>query len=196
MIARQDLAESVLAAQAAFRAIMDASARPGSPQPIAPAADAPAPLSGEAAAIVLVLLDQDTPVWLDEHLAAAPEVAGWLRFRTGAPVVQEPGLSAFALIGDPARLPAFDRFNQGSAEYPDRSTTLVLQVASFEQGQAMALTGPGIRDVRPFRAAPLPADMSERLAANRSLFPRGVDLLLAAPNRIAALPRSVRLKRG
>ena len=35
MIARHDLAESVLAAQSAFRAIMDASARPGSPQPIA-----------------------------------------------------------------------------------------------------------------------------------------------------------------
>jgi alpha-D-ribose 1-methylphosphonate 5-triphosphate synthase subunit PhnH len=59
----------------------------------------------------------------------------------------------------------------------------------------MVLTGPGIRGAQPFRAAPLPPDMSERIAANRSLFPRGVDLLLAAPKRIAALPRSVRLKR-
>src|SRR5262245_8621903 len=195
MIAHQDLAESVLAAQAAFRAIMDATARPGSPQPIAPATAAPAPLSGEAAAIALALLDQDTPVWLDERLAAAPEVVSWLRFRTSAPVVQEPGVSAFALIGDPVRLLARDRFNPGSAEYPDRSTTLLLQVASFQQGEAMALTGPGIRDVRTFRAAPLPHDMSGRLAINRTLFPRGVDLLLAAPKQIAALPRSVRLKR-
>jgi alpha-D-ribose 1-methylphosphonate 5-triphosphate synthase subunit PhnH len=195
MIARHDLAESVLFAQSAFRAIMDAGARPGSLQPITAVPDAPAPLSGEAATIVLTLFDQDTPVWLDERLASAPEVASWVRFRTGAPIVAEPNSSAFALIGDAARLPALDRFNQGSAEYPDRSTTLILQVAGFEQGEAMALTGPGIRDVRRFRAAPLPPDMSERIAANRSLFPRGVDLLLAAPNRIAALPRSVRLKR-
>jgi alpha-D-ribose 1-methylphosphonate 5-triphosphate synthase subunit PhnH len=195
MIAQHDLRGQAMAAQSAFRAIMDATARPGSPQPITAAPDAPAPLSGEAAAIVLTLFDQDTPVWLDEPLADAPDLADWVRFHTGAPMVRDPDLSAFALIGDPARLPALDRFNQGAAEYPDRSTTLILQVASFEEGETMVLTGPGIRGAQPFRAAPLPSDMSERIAANRSLFPRGVDLLLAAPQRIAALPRSVRLKR-
>jgi alpha-D-ribose 1-methylphosphonate 5-triphosphate synthase subunit PhnH len=195
MIAQHDLRGQAMAAQSAFRAIMDATARPGSPQPITAAPDAPAPLSGEAAAIVLTLFDQDTPVWLDEPLADAPDLADWVRFHTGAPMVRDPDLSAFALIGDPARLPALDRFNQGAAEYPDRSTTLILQVASFEEGETMILTGPGIRGAQPFRAAPLPSDMSERIAANRSLFPRGVDLLLAAPQRIAALPRSVRLKR-
>jgi alpha-D-ribose 1-methylphosphonate 5-triphosphate synthase subunit PhnH len=194
MIAQHDLRGQAMAAQSAFRAIMDATARPGSPQPITAAPDAPAPLSGEAAAIVLTLFDQDTPVWLDEPLADAPDLADWVRFHTGAPMVRDPDLSAFALIGDPARLPALDRFNQGAAEYPDRSTTLILQVASFEEGETMILTGPGIRGAQPFRAAPLPSDMSERIAANRSLFPRGVDLLLAAPQRIAALPRSVRLK--
>ena len=195
MIAQHDLRGQAMAAQSAFRAIMDATARPGSPQPITAAPDAPAPLSGEAAAIVLTLFDQDTPVWLDEPLADAPDLADWVRFHTGAPMVRDPDLSAFALIGDPARLPALDRFNQGAADYPDRSTTLILQVASFEEGETMVLTGPGIRGAQPFRAAPLPSDMPERIAANRSLFPRGVDLLLAAPQRIAALPRSVRLKR-
>jgi alpha-D-ribose 1-methylphosphonate 5-triphosphate synthase subunit PhnH len=195
MIAQHDLRGQAMAAQSAFRAIMDATARPGSPQPITAAPDAPAPLSGEAAAIVLTLFDQDTPVWLDEPLADAPDLADWVRFHTGAPMVRDPDLSAFALIGDPARLPALDRFNQGAAEYPDRSTTLILQVASFEEGETMILTGPGIRGAQPFRAAPLPSDMSERIAANRSLFPRGVDLLLAAPQRSAVLPRSVRLKR-
>ena len=39
----------------------------------------------------------------------------------------------------------------------------------------------------------LPDDMSERLEANRSLFPRGVDLLLVSADQIAALPRSVRV---
>jgi alpha-D-ribose 1-methylphosphonate 5-triphosphate synthase subunit PhnH len=195
MIVQHDLHEQVLSAQSAFGAIMHATARPGSLQPITAAPNAPAPLSGEVAAIVRTLFDQDTPVWVDEHLAAAPDVAEWVRFHTGAPIVRESELSAFALIGDPARLPAFEQFNQGTAEYPDRSTTLILQVASFEQGDTMVLTGPGIHGGQPLRAAPLPPDMSERIAVNRSLFPRGVDLLLAASKRIAALPRSVLLKR-
>jgi alpha-D-ribose 1-methylphosphonate 5-triphosphate synthase subunit PhnH len=43
------------------------------------------------------------------------------------------------------------------------------------------------------RAEPLPADLPRRLAANRALFPRGIDLLLVTGSRVAALPRSVTL---
>ncbi len=195
-IVAQDFAPSVFAAQSAFRAIMNATARPGTLQPIAGIDDVPKPLTGEAAAIALALFDHDTPVWLDEDLACAPGVAAWVRFQTGAPVVAESRLAAFALISDPARLPDFDMFNRGTAEYPDRSTTLILQMASFESGETLVLTGPGIRGQQEFRAAPLPQDMPDRIADNRSLFPRGVDLLFAAPGRISAVPRSVRLKRG
>lgn len=190
------LDEPVFAAQSAFRAIMDACARPGSLQPIAAADGVPPPLSGEAASVALTLFDHDTPVWLDGVLSSAPDVAAWLRFRTGAPIVAEPGEAAFALVADPQRLPPFEAFNPGTGDYPDRSTTLVLQVAAFDQGQALVLTGPGIRGETVLAAAPLPADMADRITANRSLFPRGVDLLFVAPGQVAAIPRSVRLKRG
>ena len=91
-------------------------------------------MSGEAAAIAFALFDHDTPVWLDAALAAAPDVAAWLRFRTGAPIVTDQAAAAFALVSEPARLPPFDEFNLGTAEYPDRSTTIILQVAGFAQG--------------------------------------------------------------
>ncbi len=190
-----DFEGPVFAAQSTFRAIMQAIARPGSLQSIEGLKDVPAPLSGEAAAIALALFDHDTPVWLDPELAR-PDVAAWLRFHTGAPVVPEPALAIFALVGDPAGLPPLNAFDQGSAEYPDRSTTLVLQMAGLAEGETLVLTGPGIRDNQAFRAAPLPDDMAERIAANRSQFPRGVDLLFTAPSQVAAIPRSVRLKRG
>lgn len=193
--ATYDLREQVFAAQSTFRSVMQAIARPGSLQPIAGVDDVPASLSREMAAIALALFDHDTPVWLDRELAQA-EVVAWLRFQTGAPVVSESASAAFALIGEPARLPPLGDFNQGIAEYPDRSTTIVVQVAGFTEGEPLILTGPGIRDSRPFHAAPLPADMSERVTANRSLFPRGVDLLFVAASQVAAIPRSVRLKRG
>lgn len=191
-----DVDEPVFAEQSTFRAIMDACARPGSLQPMALAEGVPAPLSGEAASVALALFDHDTPVWLDETLSRTPEVAAWLRFHTGAPIVAEPGEAAFALIADPQRLPALDKFNIGTGDYPDRSTTLVIQVAAFGEGETLTLTGPGIRGEAVFEAAPLPSDMADRIAANRSLFPRGVDLLFVAQRQVAAIPRSVRLKRG
>ena len=55
----------VLASQAAFRALMDAVARPGTVKPLPPAAAAPSPLSATAAAVALTMLDYETPVWLD-----------------------------------------------------------------------------------------------------------------------------------
>lgn len=190
------LADPVFAAQSAFRAIMDACARPGTLRPIAAADGAPAPMSGEAASVALTLFDHDTPVWLDEALSNAPEVAAWLRFRAGAPIAAAPGKAVFALIADPQRMPPFEAFDPGTGDYPDRSTTLVIQVAAFGRGETLALTGPGIRDDAAFAAEPLPADIADRIAANRALFPRGVDLLLVAPGQVAAIPRSVRLKRG
>src|SRR3974377_2023756 len=66
-----------------------------------------------------------------------------------------------------------------------------VQLYPRRSGRALTLTGPGIRDRQSLRASPLPGDIGERLVANRSLFPRGVDLILAAANEVAALPRSV-----
>jgi alpha-D-ribose 1-methylphosphonate 5-triphosphate synthase subunit PhnH len=185
-------ADPVLQAQSTFRAILDALARPGTVQPLGEAVDAPAPLSAGAAAVALTLCDHDTPVWLDSGLRAN-DVAEWLRFHCGCPIVENPGDAAFALVRDIENLPPFEAFNLGTAEYPDRSTTIVLQVEAFASGTQFTLQGPGIRGRKSFCAEPLPADLAERLTANRALFPRGVDLLLVTQNAIAGLPRSVRI---
>ncbi len=119
VVASSDLPDPVLAAQSAFRAIMDAVARPGTVRALA-GVSAPAPLSPGAAAIALTLFDHDTPVWLDHRLAPVPEVGAWLRFHTGAVVVAESRRAAFAVISDPGQTPPFDAFQLGKTEYPDR----------------------------------------------------------------------------
>ncbi len=93
----------------------------------------------------------------------------------------------------PQALPALDRFAFGSNEYPDRSTTLILQVESLTQGQPFELRGPGIEGTAMLRASIQPADLFERLAINAALFPRGIDLVLVADDAIVALPRTTRL---
>ena len=90
-------------------------------------------------------------------------------------------------------MPPFDAFAAGSIEYPDRSTTLVVQVARFGHGEALNLCGPGIAGTRAFSAQPLPPDFRARLRANREMFPRGLDLILVSPDAVAALPRSLRV---
>ncbi len=182
----------VLSSQSTFRAVIDALALPGSIQPVARTATGPDPLSPCAAAVALSLVDQDTPVWLDQSLAS-DAIAGWLRFHTGAPITADPANCAFALIGDPANAPAFARFQLGTSDYPDRSTTILLQVDSLTAGPSWTLAGPGIRGTQHFQASPLPPNFAERIAANNALFPCGVDLLFAADDCVAALPRTSRL---
>jgi alpha-D-ribose 1-methylphosphonate 5-triphosphate synthase subunit PhnH len=191
-------ADPVRAAQAAFRAILEATSRPGTvcsmaACSIAAEVAAPEPLSPAVAAIALTLCDQDTPVWLDAPLRASKDVAAWLRFHCGARIVEDPDAAAFAFAVEAHSLPPFDSFNPGNADYPDRSTTIVLRVASFRTGPELVLQGPGIKNSQAFRADPLPDDLAERLVTNRGLFPRGIDLILASTDEIAALPRSVRL---
>ena len=189
-------ADKVLSAQSTFRSVMDAMARPGSVQRIGSVAGAPGAMMRGTAAIAPTLFDHDTPIWLDSLLSATPDVARWLKFHTSAPVVTDSSIASFALVGDPENLPGLDRFAFGSNEYPDRSTTLILQVESLTGGVVVELRGPGIDGAATLRASIQPGDLFERLAVNATLFPRGIDVVLVHNDSIVAIPRTTRLVRG
>jgi alpha-D-ribose 1-methylphosphonate 5-triphosphate synthase subunit PhnH len=189
-------ADKVLSAQSTFRSVMDAMARPCSVQRIVSAAGTPSAMMRGTAAIALTLFDHDTPVWLDAAMSATSDVAKWLKFHTSAPVVADSSIAGFALVGDPESLATLDRFAFGSNEYPDRSTTLILQVESLTNGPAVELRGPGIDGSATLRASIQPQDLFERLAVNATLFPRGIDVVLVHDDSIVAIPRTTRLVRG
>ena len=186
-------ADKVLSAQSIFRSVMDAMARPGSVQRISAVAGTPSTMMRGTAAIALTLFDHDTPVWLDEGMSETSDVSKWLKFHASAPVIADSSIASFALIGDPANLPPLDRFAFGSNEYPDRSTTLILQVGSLTQGAVFELRGPGIDGTATLRAEIEPHDLFERLAVNSALFPRGIDVVLVHDDAIVAIPRTTRL---
>ncbi|MBR0829120.1 phosphonate C-P lyase system protein PhnH [Bradyrhizobium manausense] len=186
-------ADKVLSAQSTFRSVMDAMARPGSVQRIAPVAGTPGPMMRGTAAIALTLFDHDTPLWLDAQMRESSDVLKWLKFHTGAPVVHDSSVASFALIADGAALPPLERFALGSNEYPDRSTMVILQVESLSDGCAYELRGPGIDGAAQFQAAIKPADLFERLRINEALFPRGIDVVLVADVSVVAIPRTTRL---
>src|ERR1700760_1815647 len=186
-------ADKVSSAQTTFRAVMDAMARPGSVHCIASASGTPRGMMRGTAAIALTLFDHDTPLWLDERMSGIPEIEKWIKFHTSAPVVTDPSIASFALIGHAAALPELDRFSFGSNEYPDRSTTLILQVESLREGLTFELSGPGIDGTAVLQATIAPLDLFARLAINATLFPRGVDVVLVADDAVVAIPRTTRL---
>ncbi|MDB5606450.1 MAG: phosphonate lyase system protein PhnH [Bradyrhizobium sp.] len=186
-------ADKVLSAQSTFRSVMDAMARPGSVQRIVAAAGTPAAMMRGTAAIALTLFDHDTPVWLDPLMAETSDVAKWLKFHTSAPVVGDSSICSFAVAGDASALPPLDRFSFGSNKYPDRSTTLILQIESLAQGPTFELRGPGIDGTAVLQASIQPTDLFGRLTINAALFPRGIDVVLVAEDTIVAIPRTARL---
>jgi alpha-D-ribose 1-methylphosphonate 5-triphosphate synthase subunit PhnH len=191
------LPDPVLDAQRCFRAVLEAMSRPGrvaraAPEGLVP----PAPLAPAAAAVLLTLADADTPVWLDPADAAGAAGA-WLRFHAGCPIVAAPGEATFVLAArGPAPCPAIAALDAGTEEDPHASATLVLQVEALEEGGGAAawrLSGPGIESEHRLRVFGAPLDFLAQWAANRARFPRGVDVVLCAADRLAALPRGVRI---
>jgi alpha-D-ribose 1-methylphosphonate 5-triphosphate synthase subunit PhnH len=167
----------------AFRAALDVMARPGRIAQVA-GARPPAPLSVAAGTLILTLCDPGTPV----HLAGrhdTPEVRGWIAFHTGAPVTGR-AEAAFALGTWEALLP-LDGYRIGAVDYPDRSATLIVEIAALAP-DGTRLTGPGIRD-----AARLSLPETEAFRRNARAFPLGLDFFLTAGDRVAALPRTTRV---
>lgn len=185
--------EPVHAAQEIFRAVMLAMARPGTAIRVSVALSPPPPLSPVLGAIALTLLDYETPLWLDASLASNPDVSAWIRFHTGAPVIEASSGAAFALVSDPSRIPLPEELSLGTAEFPDRSTTVVVQVVNLDGQPKLKLRGPGIPGTREFAPSGVPADFKDILIRNQDFFPRGIDFILADAACIAALPRTVRI---
>jgi alpha-D-ribose 1-methylphosphonate 5-triphosphate synthase subunit PhnH len=187
-IALPGFAEPVAGAQACFRAVLDAMARPGQMREAGVGLTPPTPLVPASAAVLLTLVDHETPLWLDPAADGARE---WIAFHCGAPVVADMAACGFALalsLPDLAGLPA------GSHEAPETSATLVLQVHSLGSGHRFCLEGPGLREPAVLAVDGLPSGFAEIWQRNHALFPRGIDVVLCAGTLLAALPRSVTVR--
>jgi alpha-D-ribose 1-methylphosphonate 5-triphosphate synthase subunit PhnH len=176
----------------AFRAIMQAMARPGRVMEMSTEAAPPAPLLPTASAVALTLCDFQTPVWLSPALYNE-QVIRYLRFHAGAPIVAEAQAAQFVFTTSSELMPQPGLLLQGTHEYPDRSATLVVQVAGFGSTD-VELSGPGIRGAEGFGVEGLGELFWAAMAENHMRFPVGVDVIFAAPGKMAALPRSTAIR--
>jgi len=172
-------------AQACFRAVLDAMARPGTVVAVGEGLTPPAPLDQATGAVLLTLVDHDTPLWLDAGVAAARD---WIAFHCGAGFTDAPARAAFALA---MVLPDLAMLSSGTHEQPETAATLIVQVRSLTDGTRYRLRGPGLRGTSMLLVDGLPDDFVAIWQRNRAGFPLGVDLVLCAGTSLAALPRSV-----
>ncbi|MEM7695268.1 MAG: phosphonate C-P lyase system protein PhnH [Pseudomonadota bacterium] len=171
----------------AYRAILSALSRPGTVHDLPAPPDPPAPLSPAMSAVILTLCDFDTPLWLAPPFAA---VRRWCDFHTGAPMA-EPADAAFA-VAPLGAVPDLTALSPGTDERPDRSATLVIGCERLG-GSDLRLAGPGIDGTTPFASDALSPKFRAAWAANGRRFPRGVDVILCAGTRVAALSRTTRI---
>ena len=102
-------------------------------------------------------------------------------------------MADFAIVCSRSGLPGLTQFRQGSDAFPDRSTTLILQVPDLDSGPALRLTGPGIETEAALRVDGVPDYFWRERREQNEVFPRGVDLVFVSGDRAVALPRSTRL---
>ncbi|KPQ11568.1 MAG: alpha-D-ribose 1-methylphosphonate 5-triphosphate synthase subunit PhnH [Saliniramus fredricksonii] len=179
-------AQPAIDAAHVFRDVLQAMARPGRIARITGVSPPPG-LSLAAAAVLLTLADETTPVHLAGACDSAP-IRNYLRFHTGAPITGRAD-AAFALGNWEALAPLSD-YPLGTDAYPDRSATLIVELPALT-AMGARLTGPGIRT-----HAQLSLPEIDPFIANARHFPRGLDFIFTSGTAIAALPRTTRVEAG
>lgn len=191
-------AQPVHDAQRVFRGVLEALGRPTLPQPLPRVVAPPAPLSEAVGAILLALCDDQTPIWLDRALNASADVVSWLRFHTGARIVDDAGDALFVVASSPSAAPRLADLAQGTDEEPHRSATLVIDATGARGIGSFTATGPGVKGSEQWDGAGLPGGFLAQWTHNHGQFPRGVDVVLAVSDPhgdiVRGLPRSTRLE--
>jgi len=185
------LPDGVHDSQQAFRAVLDALARPRQVRRIGPALPGVA-LGGALARLLLSLSDDETPVWWQR---ADADLQHWLRFHTGAGLAERPETASFAVFTDLGQGLALSDFAAGTAAAPEFSVTLLIELPGLEGGPALEWRGPGIETVQRVGLQGLPFEFWAQWQANHATFPQGVDIVFTCGEDALGLPRTTRVRR-
>lgn len=186
-------ADPVHDAQACFRALLDAMARPGEARtPELPDFRHPPQVGPALAAVLVTLADTQTPVYFSPALADS--LHDFARFHTGCPIVESPAQAVLAFAAE-ADVDAtlLDALPRGTDLAPQSGATLAIDLCRPQSGPALVLDGPGIRTTASMPMGRLARGFWSARAGLSAGFPCGVDLVLCAGDTIRALPRSTRL---
>lgn len=181
--------DTSVSSQMVFRHCLEVMSQPGRIAELAHDARIPEPMMSATGAIALALLDQDTRAWLSTSFQTE-EIKAYLKFHTNCQFASAPQQADFAFIAHSSELPALDGFCMGTDEFPELSTTAVIQVSEVGDVDGWHLSGPGIKHQRRLNVGVDMAGLEMQMSAIRPLYPRGIDLFFVHDTRICCLPRT------
>ena len=176
-------------AQSAFRRLLKAMSEPGVVVSL-PLQQGWETLSPAATAVLLTLVDQESPLWIDPALDNQTLRTN-LRFHTGVPIASHSD-APFALLAG-ASNPDPGLFAAGDPLAPEKSSTLIIDVAGLSGGLTLRLSGPGLREPRAI-APRLPQRVLAYLCDRPHPFPQGVDFIFTCGETAMAVPRTTRVE--
>jgi alpha-D-ribose 1-methylphosphonate 5-triphosphate synthase subunit PhnH len=192
---RETTFDPLVAGQAMFRKLLEATARPGLVVSLGEIALAvPAPRLRPACALLLAVMDREVGFCVVGP--GGDRVRDYLRFNTGASVT-DPATADFVLVA--ASGSTWRGGQRGTRETPHGGATVVLAPASLSPARAadvtLCLRGPGIAGVSWLGIEGLaPHDVQPLVESGDG---PGVDVWLAAADgHLAVIPRSTRCRRA
>ncbi len=181
-------ASEIFDTQTIFRKLLTAVAYPGTLMDIGMDMICPDPIHPASGAVLLTLLDFETPFWSDIEPASAG--VQWLRFHTNAPYMRLKNHSVFAFCSDSASLEDPSLFNTGTAGSPDMSTTLIVQTKGISVTGRIRLTGPGIKTQKFLQLKGITGEFIKHRSKLCLSYPLGVDMIFVHERTLVALPRT------
>lgn len=171
--------------RACFRALVDATSRPGTVTSV--------PIEPADHAVLSTLVDHEVTCFTpDETIRSVLENQG--RFTAA-----EADRASIVHAPDPGECPVRD-LKRGTLKEPNLGATVVYRVdglaASPEEdtGTTLVLSGPGVPGERRLGVRGFAPNDARALADAQSSYPRGVDAVLTTEQSIAAVPRSIDLE--
>jgi alpha-D-ribose 1-methylphosphonate 5-triphosphate synthase subunit PhnH len=81
-------------------------------------------------------------------------------------------------------------FALSTAEFPERSSTLLIELPALSGGPNLEWRGPGIANAQRVSLQGLTADFWLQWQTNQALFPQGVDIIFTCGSSVLGLPRT------
>ncbi|MCG8549775.1 MAG: phosphonate C-P lyase system protein PhnH [Desulfobacterales bacterium] len=189
---KSGFASQTFDSQKVFRTLLGAMASPGEIMTLDIDIDAQEPVHHASGAILLTLMDFETPFWTDlENRNAAVQ---WLRFHTGAPYIHTAGHAGFALVTDYDTFDTPEQFNPGTIESPDLSTTLIVHTRGLDDRGRIRLTGPGIRKERFINFKGIKENFFAKRKNIVQAYPLGIDIIFVCDRQFTAIPRTTTME--
>ena len=196
VISKNAFSDKPADSQATFRHILTSMSEPGVISTLTASGDF-GNMPASMAAIGQTLADATTSIYLSPSLLVNNDTIDNIKFYIESSITDKKEKSDFAFINYDdleSSYKSFDNFSQGNHEYPELSATIIVGVDSFEAGQKIKMTGPGIEVERIMQLGNVSSDFLEYLVNRAPKFPLGLDFIFTCGNKILCLPKTTKLE--